>query len=78
VMNEAKAAIAKLKAHRLDREAKVIKAMLQRPDGSLEDWTASAYDEVDPRIWPIAQRSLAAHVERVRERGLAVAESAST
>jgi recombination protein RecT len=30
-----------------------------------------AYDDVDPRIWPLAKRSLLAHVDRVRELGLA-------
>ena len=25
-----------------------------------------AYDDVPPRMWPVAQRSLLAHVERIR------------
>jgi recombination protein RecT len=70
VLGSAKAAIAGLKAHRLKREAKIIGVMQARPDGSMDDWVALAYDDVDPRIWPVAKRSLLAHVERVRELAL--------
>ena len=62
----ARNAIAKLKAHRLAREAKVLAAMQALPDGSMEDWVQHAYDDVPPRMWPVAQRSLLAHVERIR------------
>ena len=47
-------------------KAKVQTAMLALPDGSLEDWVSLAYDDVPPRMWPIAKRSLIAHVERIR------------
>ncbi len=69
VIGEARAAIAKLKAHRLAREAKVIAALQALPGGSMEDWVAHAYDDVPPRIWPVAQRSLLAHIERIRALG---------
>ena len=62
----ARNAIAKLKAHRLAREAKVLAAMQALPDGSLEQWVEHAYADVPPRLWPVAQRSLLAHVERIR------------
>ena len=65
VLGAAKQAIAQLRAHRLKREAKVAAAMRERPGGSLQDWVALAYDDVEPRIWPIALRSLQAHVERL-------------
>ena len=64
-------AIAHLKAHRLQREAKVIAAMQARPQGTLEDWVALAYDDVPTRMWPVAQRSLLAHVQRIEALGLA-------
>lgn len=64
--NGARGAIAKLKAHRLAREAKVLSAMQALPQGSMEDWVRHAYDDVPPRMWPVAQRSLLAHVERIR------------
>jgi recombination protein RecT len=65
VLGSAKHAIAKLKAHRLQREAKVLRAMRTRPEGTMDDWVALAYDDVPPRMWPVAQRSLLAHVQRL-------------
>jgi recombination protein RecT len=55
VLGFAKKAIAHLKAHRLQREAKVIAAMRERPGGTLEDWVELAYADVPPRMWPVAQ-----------------------
>lgn len=69
VIGEAKTAIAQLKAHRLKREAKILGVMQARPDGTMDDWVAAAYDDVDPRIWPVAKRSLLAHVERIESQG---------
>jgi recombination protein RecT len=66
VLGFARDAIARLKAHRLQREAKVIAAMQAQPGGSLDDWVALAYDDVPPHIWPVAQRSLLAHVQRIQ------------
>jgi len=68
VMGEARAAIAQLKAHRLAREAKVRVAMQSRPEGTLDDWVALAYDDVPESVWPLAKRSLLAHVERLQGR----------
>ena len=65
VIGQAKTAIAQLKAHRLKREAKVSAVMQAMPNGALSDWLPLAYDDVDPRIWPVAKRSLLAHVERI-------------
>ncbi|MDI9334635.1 MAG: MBL fold metallo-hydrolase [Cytophagales bacterium] len=66
VLGFAKDAITKLKAHRLGREAKVKKAMEAMPDLALDELVALAYDDVNPKLWPIAMRSLAAHVERLK------------
>jgi recombination protein RecT len=71
VLGFAAKAIAHLKAHRLQREAKIIAAMQARPGGSLEEWVELAYDDVPPRMWPVAQRSLLAHVQRIEALGLA-------
>jgi glyoxylase-like metal-dependent hydrolase (beta-lactamase superfamily II) len=65
VMEGALDAIAHLKAHRLKREAKIAAIMQANPLGTLDDWLPLAYDDVDPRIWPVAKRSLLAHVERI-------------
>ncbi|MFY8044740.1 MAG: MBL fold metallo-hydrolase, partial [Rhodoferax sp.] len=65
VIDGALEAITKLKAHRLAREAKIAAVMQANPLGSLDDWLPLAYDDVNPRIWPVAKRSLLAHVERI-------------
>ncbi|WP_372659839.1 MBL fold metallo-hydrolase [Hydrogenophaga sp.] len=65
----AKAAILQLKAHRLKREAKIAQAMQKQPDGSADDWVRLAYDDVPERLWPVAKRSLLAHVERIQSLG---------
>ncbi len=68
VLNQARHQIAKLKAHRLQREAKVLRVMQAHPNGTLDDWVPLAYDDVPERIWPVAKRSLEAHVIRLREK----------
>jgi glyoxylase-like metal-dependent hydrolase (beta-lactamase superfamily II) len=65
VLGFAKQAIAHLKSHRLQREAKIVAAMRARPAGSLEDWVELAYADVPERLWPVAKRSLLAHVQRI-------------
>jgi glyoxylase-like metal-dependent hydrolase (beta-lactamase superfamily II)/8-oxo-dGTP pyrophosphatase MutT (NUDIX family) len=67
--HDARACISHLKAHRLKREAKILKVMQLHPEGSMDDWVKLAYDDVPPRLWPVAMRSLLAHVERVRSLG---------
>ncbi|CAN5226027.1 hypothetical protein BH10PSE18_BH10PSE18_34940 [soil metagenome] len=67
VLGAARTGIAYLKQHRLKREARVAAAMRERPDGTLEDWLPIAYADVPERMWPVAARSLTAHVERLRE-----------
>ncbi len=66
VLGQARQAIAWLKAHRLQREAKIIAVMQAHPDGTLDDWVTHVYDDVPPRMWPVAKRSLLAHVERIQ------------
>jgi glyoxylase-like metal-dependent hydrolase (beta-lactamase superfamily II) len=63
--------IRRLKAHRLQREAKILRVMQAHPAGSMQDWVERAYDDVPPKLWPVAMRSLTAHVERIREMGWA-------
>jgi len=70
VLGFALQAIAHLKAHRLLREAKVLAAMQARPEGALEDWVELAYDDTPQRMWPVAKRSLLAHVQRIESLGL--------
>lgn len=61
----ARRAISALKAHRLKREAKVTAAMKLKPQGSAQDLLPIAYSDVDSKLWPIASRSLTAHIQRI-------------
>ena len=65
VLGQAPAAIAQLKAHRLRREAKIVQVMQRHPKGTLDDWLVHAYDDVPQAMWPMAKRSLLAHVQRI-------------
>jgi len=66
VLGQAAAAIAALKAHRLRREAKILGVMQARPDGTLDEWVTQAYDDVPPRMWPVAKRSLRPRGQRIQ------------
>ena len=58
--------IARLKAHRLTRDAKVRRVMQAMPDGNPDSWLPLAYDDVPPQLWPVAMRSLLAHVAYIQ------------
>ena len=64
---DASEVIRRLKAHRLQREAKIARAMQAQPNGTLDDWVAVAYGDTPERLWPVAKRSLQAHVDHIRE-----------
>ena len=68
VLDHAERVIAHLKAHRLGREEKIAGVMQAHPTGTLDDWVAKAYDDVPSQLWPVAKRSLLAHVEHIRSR----------
>ena len=56
----------RLKNHRLAREVKVLKAMQAKPNGTMDEWVAMVYDDVPSTLWPVAMRSLAAHVQHIQ------------
>jgi len=62
-------AISHLKAHRLKREAKIAAVVAAHPQGTVDDWLPLAYDDVEPRVWPVAKRSLLAHLEHIQGHG---------
>jgi glyoxylase-like metal-dependent hydrolase (beta-lactamase superfamily II)/8-oxo-dGTP pyrophosphatase MutT (NUDIX family) len=70
VLADAASAIARLKAHRLAREDKVLQAMRARPQGGPDDWVPLAYADTPSGLWPVAKRSLMAHVARIQALGL--------
>jgi len=65
VLGSARQAIEKLMAHRLGREAKVAAALSKTGGGTLDDIVPVAYDDVNSALFPIAKRSLLAHLEKL-------------
>jgi glyoxylase-like metal-dependent hydrolase (beta-lactamase superfamily II)/8-oxo-dGTP pyrophosphatase MutT (NUDIX family) len=61
--------IRRLIAHRLAREAKVTAAIARLGTATLEELVPLVYDDVHPRIHPVAARSLAAHLEKLALEG---------
>ncbi|MET0335185.1 MAG: MBL fold metallo-hydrolase [Rhizobacter sp.] len=57
--------------HRLKREAKVLATLRAHGPGTLEQLLPQAYDDVDPRLLPVAARSLLAHLDKLRTDGVA-------
>jgi recombination protein RecT len=43
--------------------------MTALPHGTPDDWVKLAYDDVPERLWPVAKRSMLAHVERIQSLG---------
>ena len=66
------AAIDALIAHRLRREAKVFECLEGMPGATLSQLVVGVYDDVDPAIHRLAERSLLAHLQKLREDGRAV------
>jgi glyoxylase-like metal-dependent hydrolase (beta-lactamase superfamily II) len=62
----------KLIAHRLKREQKVVAAFGKKNPATLDELLPLAYDDVSPRLHPVARRSLHAHVLKLRDEGRAI------
>ena len=69
VMGAALAGIARLKAHRLLREKKVMDAVAACPGADLPALVVLAYDDTPREAHGIAQRSLLAHLEKLSDDG---------
>ncbi len=74
-IGEPEALLAFYVKHRLERESKVIAAMQQSP-ATVEELVPRAYPEVAPAIYPLAARSLLAHLLKLRDEGRAVESGA--
>jgi glyoxylase-like metal-dependent hydrolase (beta-lactamase superfamily II) len=66
--------VRKLIAHRMKRERKVLDAFAARNPATLDDLLPLAYDDVSPRIHPVARRSLHAHLLKLKQEGKAIEE----
>jgi glyoxylase-like metal-dependent hydrolase (beta-lactamase superfamily II) len=63
--------VRRLVAHRLAREAKVAAALKRRGEATLEELVPDVYDDVSPKLHPVAARSLSAHLDKLVAEGRA-------
>jgi glyoxylase-like metal-dependent hydrolase (beta-lactamase superfamily II)/8-oxo-dGTP pyrophosphatase MutT (NUDIX family) len=64
--------VRRLMRHRLAREAKVVAALARSGPATTEDLLPHVYDDVQPRLHPVAMRSLLAHLGKLEGEGRAV------
>lgn len=57
--------------HRLEREAKVIAALRSHARATIEQLVPVAYADTPPALYPLAQRSLLAHLIKLEGEGRA-------
>jgi len=58
-------------AHRLKREQKVVDALSRKSAATIDELVAVAYDDVSPKLHPVAKRSLHAHLIKLGREGRA-------
>jgi glyoxylase-like metal-dependent hydrolase (beta-lactamase superfamily II) len=63
--------VKKIVQHRLKREQKVVDALSRKSPGTLDELVPLAYDDVSERLYPVARRSLHAHLIKLVEDGRA-------
>jgi glyoxylase-like metal-dependent hydrolase (beta-lactamase superfamily II) len=71
VIDTPHAEVRKLIAHRLKREEKVVDALQRKHPATLDELVPLAYDDVNERLFPIARRSLHAHLLKLERDGRA-------
>ncbi len=62
-------------AHRLEREAKVVAALEQHPNSTSTELVPYVYQEVDEKLYGWAERSLLAHLGKLKDDGRARADN---
>jgi glyoxylase-like metal-dependent hydrolase (beta-lactamase superfamily II) len=77
VIEDAQAEVARLIAHRLQREAKVAERLSRAGRVTLDVLVTSVYDDVDPRLHPVAKGSLLAHLLKLEADGRAAHQDAT-
>jgi len=66
-LKDSKAVVDWIINHRLSREDKIIESMKKLKNTTIEELLLDVYDDVDPRLHPIAIWSLEAHLIRLKE-----------
>jgi glyoxylase-like metal-dependent hydrolase (beta-lactamase superfamily II) len=69
VIADAQAEVARIIAHRLQREAKVVERLQRAGHVTIDALVTSVYDDVDPRLHPVAKGSLLAHLLKLEAEG---------
>jgi glyoxylase-like metal-dependent hydrolase (beta-lactamase superfamily II) len=77
VIENAQEEIARVIAHRLKREAKVIERLQRAQPASVDALVASVYDDVDVRLHPLAKSSLLAHLLKLEQDGRVMRDAPS-
>jgi glyoxylase-like metal-dependent hydrolase (beta-lactamase superfamily II) len=67
LMDKPQEALERLLIHRLGRENKVLKAVREAGTATLEQLLPAVYDDVSPRLYPVAGRSLLAHLLKLKD-----------
>ncbi|MFQ5707872.1 MAG: MBL fold metallo-hydrolase [bacterium] len=67
-VRQGKAVVQYYLKHRLEREEKLIAALSEHPQ-TPSDLVKKVYDDVDPRLWPLAEHSLLAGLIKLEEEG---------
>jgi endoribonuclease LACTB2 len=68
-LRDAKATLARYTAHRLAREEKVLEALALHGEASAADLLATAYADTPRAAWPLAIRSIEAHLIKLERDG---------
>jgi glyoxylase-like metal-dependent hydrolase (beta-lactamase superfamily II) len=74
-IEDAQGEIVRIIAHRLQREAKVVERLGRTGTSNIDTLVASVYDDVDPRLHPVAKGSLLAHLLKLEQDGRVVRDS---
>lgn len=69
LMDKPREALERLLIHRLNRENKVLNAVRQAGSATIDALLPVVYDDVSPRLFPVASRSLLAHLIKLAEEG---------
>jgi glyoxylase-like metal-dependent hydrolase (beta-lactamase superfamily II) len=77
VIENAQEEVARLIAHRLQREAKVAERLRRAGRATIDVLVTSVYDDVDPRLHPVAKGSLLAHLLKLEADGRAARDNAA-
>jgi glyoxylase-like metal-dependent hydrolase (beta-lactamase superfamily II) len=77
VIEDAQAEVARLIVHRLQREAKVVERLRRAGRVTIDVLVGSVYDDVDPRLHPVAKGSLLAHLLKLEADGRAARDGAA-